>query len=425
MADTGITVPVRVKLEGLSESIIKEIKSTQPLLKEITNAQEWGRSILDMDFESANALMKRRAYDKEMSTSGDEGLAKNAAMSAGISDVDREVLGLLKDLSGAMKGFANSMVGFVQGVFGIVEDIYAQMKRASPLLETIENLFNLAVTLFFMPLGNKLAEVMLPAIIDLVDAVTDIWDKFEGKPLGEMLSIAINEGVSIVANYLMDLGTSFKEQGGIIGAIGNMLSTIGDFLAKDGEKLIGILTSIFEFIMNHIGVIIVGIFEMFTISISLLTAIQASLLAYFSQGFLSKIPLIGGLAPTTAGAVAGGAVFAGLNLALFGSGIGGDLLGLADGGYVPATPGGKIIRIAEGGEGEYVIPESKLGTMLPEIVPYDSYTSNISTNVNTSNMGGNITNNFYFEGLTNDDLRRIIKEEVDGMISQSKYRSGF
>lgn len=33
--------------------------------------------------------------------------------------------------------------------------------------------------------------------------------------------------------------------------------------------------------------------------------------------------------------------------------------GYADGGYIPATPGGRLIRVAEGGEGEYVIPESK------------------------------------------------------------------
>lgn len=30
------------------------------------------------------------------------------------------------------------------------------------------------------------------------------------------------------------------------------------------------------------------------------------------------------------------------------------------GGYIPATPGGRMIRVAEGGEGEYVVPESKM-----------------------------------------------------------------
>src|SRR5690606_27372342 len=33
----------------------------------------------------------------------------------------------------------------------------------------------------------------------------------------------------------------------------------------------------------------------------------------------------------------------------------------ASGGYVPPTPGGRIVRVAEGGEGEYIVPESKMG----------------------------------------------------------------
>jgi len=37
--------------------------------------------------------------------------------------------------------------------------------------------------------------------------------------------------------------------------------------------------------------------------------------------------------------------------------------GFASGGYVPATPGGRIIRVAEGGEGEYIIPQSRIGRM--------------------------------------------------------------
>lgn len=36
----------------------------------------------------------------------------------------------------------------------------------------------------------------------------------------------------------------------------------------------------------------------------------------------------------------------------------------ATGGYVPATPGGRIVRVAEGGEGEYIVPESKMGRSL-------------------------------------------------------------
>ena len=502
MANAGVTVPIKVKLEGIAESIVGEIKKTEGILKETMSFLDVGRSILKADPNSLDANLKRRAYDKEMAKSGDEDLAKKAADAAGISNPQKEILGLLKDLSGVMKDFGNSLMGFVQSMFGVVEDIYKQMRKASPLLEMIENLFNLAMQLFFMPLGNKLAEVMLPAIINMVDAVMDIWDKFEGKTLGQMFSIAITEGVQLVASYLMDLGSLLEDEGGIVGAIGSLLSTIGDFLADDGAEIIGFLAKVFEFLMTNVGKLIVAAIEFFITSIAILSAIQLSLLAYFTQGVAQYIPGVSGIAPASAAAAGFFGVLGAGNAALFGTGLGGDLWNMAEGGYVPATPGGQIIRIAEAGEGEYVVPESKVERFIdemmpstpfedvdveppviapiadtnlrdieiPELMSFDPIEANVSELISmvpevsesqeiittnfaesvsnyeteiipfnsamtenidntTVTTGGvqtsNVTNNFYFEGLTNDDLRRIIKEEVDGMISQSKYRSGF
>lgn len=413
----GIVVDIKTRFDIDKDALIKR-------LNDVMSGLDFTKAFLSQDFSSMDSYLKRKAYDKEMANSGDEEAAKKAADAAGFSDSQKETLGLLKDLSGVMKDFGNSIVGFVQSMFGVVEDIYKQMRKSSPLLEMIENLFNLAMTLFFMPLGNKLAEVMLPAIINLLDAVMDIWDKFEGKTLGQMFSIAITEGVQLVASYLMDLGSLLEDEGGIVGAIGSLLSTIGNFLADDGAKIIEFLAKVFEFLMNNVGKLIVVAIEFFIASLAIQAAISASLMAYFSQGFLSKIPIIGGLAPSAAGIAAFGAVELGANSVFIGTGLAGDLWNMAEGGYVPATPGGQIVRIAEAGEGEYVIPESKVG-MLPGMIPYNSSVSNVNTNVSTANMGGNVTNNFYFEGLTNDDLRRIIKEEVNEMVSQSKYRGGY
>lgn len=39
----------------------------------------------------------------------------------------------------------------------------------------------------------------------------------------------------------------------------------------------------------------------------------------------------------------------------------GSVPGYASGGYIPATPGGRVVRVSEGGEGEYIVPESKMG----------------------------------------------------------------
>src|SRR5690606_37122219 len=48
----------------------------------------------------------------------------------------------------------------------------------------------------------------------------------------------------------------------------------------------------------------------------------------------------------------------------------------ATGGYVPPTPGGRIVRVAEGGEGEYIVPESNVGR--PVVVNVDLRHSTIS-----------------------------------------------
>lgn len=41
----------------------------------------------------------------------------------------------------------------------------------------------------------------------------------------------------------------------------------------------------------------------------------------------------------------------------------GDTEGFAEGGFVPATPGGRLIRVGEGGEGEFIVPQSQAGSM--------------------------------------------------------------
>jgi len=46
------------------------------------------------------------------------------------------------------------------------------------------------------------------------------------------------------------------------------------------------------------------------------------------------------------------------------AGILGDIFGFASGGYIPATPGGQIIRVAEGGEGEWVVNQEQMQSLL-------------------------------------------------------------
>ena len=405
--DGGITVSVKTKISADVSELEKNIKS-------VLSGMDFTKAFFKGDFDSVNSHLKRKAYMDEMEASNDPKKAKSAMDAAGFSDKEMGMMGALKDLSDVMRGFGNSMVGFVQGMFGVVEDIYKQMRKSSPLLEMIENLFNLAMQLFFMPLGNKLAEVMLPAIINMLDAVMDIWDKFEGKTLGEMLSIAIVEGVQLIAGYFTNLGSLLKEQGGIAETIGNLLSALGDFLSNNGVKILELVEKVFSFLMDHLGTFIGLAIEFFVASI----AAQAGILAYL----MASLDWRDSLGKVMAGAAVTAAVGAGA--IGMGTVIGNTILGFAEGGYVPATPGGEIIRIAEGGEGEYIVPESKVGNFVTEMIPYTSTNQRYDMS-NTKTSNSNVVNNFYFEGLTNDELKTIIRDEVNDMVSQSKYRGGY
>ena len=130
------------------------------------------------------------------------------------------------------------LTGITQGSFQFLEMIYNQLKSASPLLQTIESLFNLAVQLFFMPLGNKLAEVMLPAVLDLVDNVVEMWDAMEGMSISQMIDYMMTVGVQYFAQFFQDLGEQLSEQGGLLGTIGNLMTSIGDFLANNAASML-------------------------------------------------------------------------------------------------------------------------------------------------------------------------------------------
>lgn len=413
MADKGLVVPVKVKLEA-------DAKDAADFAKTILSHLDLGKAFKSQNISDIDTYIKQKAYDKAYKKTGDEEEAKKAAESAGMSDKERETLGIVKELSGVMKGFGDSIIRFTQNTLGIVEDIYAQLKKSSPLLQTIESLFDLAMQLFFMPLGNKLAEVMLPAVVSMMDSISEIWEKFDGKSLSEMLATAIDLGVNLLANYFIMLGDELSDQGGAVGSIGKLLNTIGDFLREDGLKLIELVTSIMSFIIDNLGKLIVTAMEFYIASL----AIQAGIYAYLMTGIFKDFG-----AGTAAGLATSATVAGGANLALFGTGVGGSLWSMGDGGYVPATPGGNIIRVAENGEGEYIIPQSMMNDIMGNsydgvITPLSSALPSIDV-PSSARTHTNVTNNFTFNGLTNDELRYIIRDEVDSMISQSKYKGGY
>lgn len=295
-------------------------------------------------------------------------------------------------VSNATDKIADAGINIIEGVFGLVEQIYERLKKSSPLLEAIERIFNLAWALFFMPLGNKLGEVLIPAVIQLMDDVMEIWDAFEGMTLGEMFAYAIEAGVKLLGEFLINIGETLKDEGGLIGAIGNMLYDLGAFLEDHGAQLLEMILRVAEWVLTHIRELIAAVIAFKVASIGLM--ITQILTTAASGGILGT-----GIGAGWATAIGGIAISAGAGAAVGAAAY--NLMGFAEGGHVPATAGGRLAIVGEGGEGEWIIPDSKMGS-----------------------IGGNTyTINNYM--MSTDELDRHIREVISGEISASRLRSGY
>ena len=283
-------------------------------------------------------------------------------------------------------------IGMLKTGFGILTDIFERIKQASPLLQAVESLFNLAMQLFFMPLGTKLATVLIPSIVELVDNVMQIWDGFEDKSLSEILDDTIKLGAEIFGEYFQSIGEDLAKEGGILGTIGSLLQFMGEFIENNGEKLITEILKITQFVIGNLPGILGTIVGLLVLQKGLMIA------QILTTGSITGWSLGVGTAAIAA------AIGVGVGTANYVSGY-----TAADGGYFPATPGGVPVLIAEGGEGETVVPDGKKVDFAKSVLGGSS---------------GN-TYNIYVNGYTDTDLENKIVRVINEQTNLSRLRSGY
>lgn len=377
MADNGgITVYVRADAKDLIEQLRKALEeiTKEPIDIRVRPTDAGGPG------GGASGIMPGEwdyADNRRTSREGNEGAG---ALKDAIKNYLKDGENQKKLISAGIKQSEKAISSSLTKGFGIVEDIYGRLKAASPLLQTIESLFNLAMTLFFMPLGNKLGEILIPATVELLDKVVDMWDAFEGKTLGEMFDYAVNTGVKLFGEYFSNIGGILKEQGGRVSRIGDLLITIGDFIQGPALGVLNTILTVTTVVLSHLKEFI-----------SLWVAMKAAELAMSAVGILGEAVGV----KTAIGVTAIAALLAGG--ISYGTLTG---LGMAEGGYVPAKAGGSLKVLGEGGKGEYVIPEDRMGT-----------------------VGGNYTINIY--GYTDSELKGIVVDTVNELVSQSRIRGSF
>lgn len=330
----------------------------------------------------------------------------------GLSPEDQKRAELLQFVGNISNTIGNTLVSSIQTVIGVVEDVYKQLKQSSPFLQAVESMFNLAMQLFFMPLGNKLAEVLLPAVVDMLDKVVSMWDAFDGKTLGEMFAYAIENGVQLIGEFFYSIGDQLDDQGGIIGSIGDFLKSLGTFIQNVLPRLIDIGGWIFQFIVENIPLMI-GLITAFMTAhlasqIAIMTVIAAS--SFDKIGGAIAVAAGVGAIPLATGAVAGVAAGA-VAESMF-----------AEGGIIEPVDGGQLILAGEGGEREYIIPESKMPKLASSLTS-SPLPANLDMSQNSSAQTVNITYNI--NGYTDNELKDIIRDTVNDQISKSRLRAGY
>lgn len=373
----------------LSVTLVPKLDKDK-LAKEIKAALE---SAFHMSLGGTPSVQTTTQTSAQGSQNGSSAGATSSTSTVKDPDEKKQEQEKMKKLKAIQQGV---QVGFqlgekaVRGIFSIVQDLYQRVKQSSAFLQAVENLFNLAMTLLFMPLGNALAETILPATVELVESVVGLWDQFDefaaGGDLQGIITTVLDQGLRLIGDYFTGIAGQLTAQGGLLGAIGKLLDWIGKFVAGGGlEKILNFIFNAAKFIADYFPYF-VGLYignEVTKIGL-MIAQIITTATSNTVAGWLG----------------AGGAVAVGAITAVSTGAYLSNNFTHAGGADYPPTPGGHLVRVAEGGEWESITPSSKKG-------------------------GGNsgpvyITIN----GYTQEEVIRIVREEIRTQIIDSHYRNG-
>ncbi len=295
-------------------------------------------------------------------------------------------------------------IGIFKSMLGTVTKISKQMLSTSPVFQAVLNILNLAYTMLFLPMATAFSDQLIPIVESVLDFSMEIGDK-----LSTIIGAIPKDTLNKLTDGLTDMAESFTAGVGTIGAtfwdnmvdailkmgkvisdpsfpkmvsdflgiIPNLLdlaTTIVDFISKNSEDIIKDVNAGLEVFTKMVNE---GFFTKFlSFSITILDKLQSkaddiansitilvddlpaimnatiSLTKFFlgvANGPRTFVAALSTIPTVIANAIKG--VFSGFHWPKF-----------ATGGHVPATPGGSLVTVGEGGEGEYIIPDSKMNT---------------------------------------------------------------
>lgn len=320
--------------------------------------------------------------------------ARDAAPMSGI-------LGGAAGGSGGMLGPLAALTIVGKGMSDMLGKVVGILATASPAFGASLKLIQKTLMMFLRPIGDLLASVLRPIARMMMQANREARREAlkYGRPgsvaytavyggalfynLVRGITYGVREAIYLVMDAVFGVGTGDK---------------LRSFISDLDSATIPAITTTLETISNVIDTILTNIKDILEEVGNI--AIFLSPLAYI----LDKLDLDIGkvIAPVAEELTTG----AGL-LKLHPIGLLGDKLGwYASGGYVPATPGGRIVGLAEAGEGEWIVPDSKVQRFASSVM----------------GGGGTVVNNLYLQGpvFGVDDLDRRVNRLMDAAAKRSR-----
>jgi len=323
-----------------------------------------------------------------------------------LGDEDKEDNKNIGNTLGAINSGIGMGIGAFMGVMNMglefIEKIWKMIVDYSPGLKAVLELFEVAMQLFFVPIGTALMIEFLPIMIDLLANVTDVmgimWDAYENDGFGAMMAVALNEALPLFFNAVISALNVMKD--GPLGAIADTLIGIIEFIRDNGVELLQILLALTRHTLNIMTFLLTHL----PILGAILGAMLGIQIAQLLAQVLPRDPITGTsiTAPIALGVIAGTAVA---------GGVAGGIaqMSMAEGGMVPSTAGGQLRILGEGGEDEFVVPRSKAQGFAQNVL----------------GGGGGTTNNFYITVPSTSEMTELIVNTIDRETNARRSRSTF
>lgn len=300
---------------------------------------------------------------------------------------------IIQNLPSLLQMLVNMLPIFIDAILQILNGIVAYLPQMLVVLSQL--IVGIANALIQPNNLQLILKAGLTLLIELVKAIPQIIENF---------ALAIPTLIDSIVGFLTDpssikliIKAGVQLFMGLVKAVPQILGALFSAFATLIGNLWNRLTGLFKAFAGKFGNAIGSVFK---------GAINKVL--EFIEGFINApIDIINGFVDTINGAF--GSI--GVNIGKIGRI---NLGRMASGGIVPSTAGGRLILAGEGGQDEWVVPESKMASMIEQI------------NQRTGGVGtGGVTINVFGTFATSEaEQRRVAEQIYDKLQEINKARMG-